>query len=107
MRECADGKSAIGQMEQPKICKLVGLSESLVRRMEFHVHEYLSCGRTSACVVASLIMFRAVRVTMLMIVILSMTAAVLVTMRGVGSVCINQRTARLGRMIELFLQPVH
>lgn len=56
-----------------------------------------------------------VRVTMLMTVFMTLFAgmlmgvivAVIVTMCRIGNVRINQFAARVGRMIELFLQPVH
>src|SRR5271169_2553694 len=65
----------------------------------------------AASVIASLISSRAagmrVSIAVLVAVIVVVTVAVLTTMRGVRSVRVNQRAARVGRMIQLFLQPAH
>src|SRR5277367_5730790 len=123
MRQRADGQSAIGQVEQPQICKRVTLCESFVRRIAFHVHDFLHHQRILARLTASLIMSRAmsegvavvgalagcvsVRVIVIVTVLVTMIVAVLVTMRGVRSMRVNQRATRVRRLLELFLQPAH
>src|SRR5271154_1973994 len=65
----------------------------------------------AASVIASLISSRAagmrVSIAVLLAVLVVVTVAVLMTMRRVRSVCINQRAARVRRMMEFFFEPAH